>query len=100
MTQQPVTFDVQYPDRLSRGHLLLKFFLGWLYVGLTHGIILYFLYVLVLIVTFIAFWAILFTGKYPKGMFDFVVGVQRWQNRVAAYMSLMRDEFPPFRLSS
>jgi hypothetical protein len=48
------------------------------------------------IVTFIAFWAILFTGKYPKGMFDFVVGYIRWSINVSAYLSLLRDEYPPF----
>lgn len=93
----PVSFDVEYPDHLSRGHLLLKVFLGWLYVGFTHGIILYLYGIAVAIVTFFAFFAILFTGKYPRGMFDFVVGYQRWQNRVTMYLSLMTDKFPPFR---
>jgi hypothetical protein len=47
-------------------------------------------------VIFISFWAILFTGKFPRGFFDFVVGFMRWQNRVTAYLSLLRDEYPPF----
>lgn len=48
------------------------------------------------VVLFISFWAILFTGKFPKGMFDFVVGYYRWGWRVSTYLSLMRDEYPPF----
>ncbi|MBI3953233.1 MAG: DUF4389 domain-containing protein, partial [Chloroflexi bacterium] len=42
------------------------------------------------------FFAILFTGRYPKGLFDLVVGYYRWQLRVNVYMGLMRDEYPPF----
>jgi hypothetical protein len=92
----PVTLTVEYPERLSRGLVLLKVFFGWLYVGIPHIIILYFYGLIVGIVTFIAFFAILFTGKYPKGMYDFVVGYLRWSLNVSAYLSLLRDEYPPF----
>ncbi len=92
----PVTFKVDYPEKLSRGTLLLKVFFGWLYVGIPHGIALFFYGIGVGVVQFIAFWAILFTGKFPKGMFDFVVGYARWSNNLTAYMSFMRDEYPPF----
>jgi hypothetical protein len=92
----PANVTIEYPERLSRGLLLLKVFFGWLYVGIPHGIVLYFYGIAVGIVMIIAFFAILFTGKYPKGMFDFVVGFNRWSMRVEAYMSLMRDEYPPF----
>ena len=93
----PVTFAIEYPERLSRGKLLLKVLFGWLYVGIPHGIILMLYGVAVSIVVFIAFWVVLFTAKYPKGMFDFVVGYQRWTNNVFAYYTaLLRDEYPPF----
>ena len=92
----PVTCDVEYPERLSRSWVVLKVLLGWLYVGIPHGIILALYQVAVSIVTFIAFFTILFTGKYPKGMFDFVVGYYRWSNNVYAYLGLLRDEYPPF----
>ena len=92
----PVTLDVEYPDRLSRGWVVLKALFGWLYVGIPHGICLVLYGIAVSIVVFIAFWAILFTAKYPKGMFDFVVGFMRWSLNVSAYLGLLRDEYPPF----
>jgi len=93
---KPVVVDIAYPEKLSRGKLLLKVFLGWLYVLIPHGIILWLYGVAVGVVSFIAFWVILFTGQYPRGIFDFVVGLYRWQMRVNAYMVLLRDEYPPF----
>ena len=93
----PVTFTVEYPERLSRGLVVLKGLFGWIYVGIPHGIILWLYSIAVGIVVFIAFWVILFTAKYPRGMFDFVVGYQRWTNNVFAYWTgLLRDEYPPF----
>ena len=92
----PVTFAVEYPERLSRGWVVLKVLFGWLYVGIPHWIILYFYGIAAGIITFIAFFAILFTAKYPKGMFDFVAGYMRWGLNVTSYLSLLRDEYPPF----
>jgi hypothetical protein len=92
----PAVLTAEYPERLSRGMLLLKVFFGWLYVGIPHGIMLFFYGIAVAVVTFIAFWVILFTGKFPRGMYEFAVGYSRWTWRVEAYMSLLRDEYPPF----
>ena len=92
----PVTFDIEYPERLSRGWVVMKALLGWIYVGIPHGIILTLYGIAAYVVLFIAFWAILFTGKFPRGMFDFVVKYFRWSMNVNAYLSLMRDEYPPF----
>ena len=47
----------------------------------------------------IAFWAVLITGKYPKGMHDYMVGLLRWQYRISIYMGYMTDVYPPFSLS-
>ena len=96
MAKYPANFTVEYPEKLSRGWLLLKVFFGWAYVGIPHGIILALYQIAVAVVTFIAFWVILFTGKYPKGLYDFVAGYFRWYVRVQAYTSFMRDEYPPF----
>jgi len=92
----PVTLTIEYPERLSRGWVVLKVLFGWLYVGIPHGIILMLYEIAVGVVLFISFWAILFTGKFPKGMFNFVVGFYRWAWRVSAYLSFLRDEYPPF----
>ncbi|PKB78249.1 MAG: hypothetical protein BZY88_19305 [SAR202 cluster bacterium Io17-Chloro-G9] len=96
-TTAPVTLEVVYPENLGRLHLLLKLFLGWLYVGIPHGIILYVYGILAWITTFIAFIAILITGRYPLVLFNFSVGYQRWSARVNAYwVYFMVDSYPPF----
>ncbi|MBN2240090.1 MAG: DUF4389 domain-containing protein [Dehalococcoidales bacterium] len=94
--QYPITLSVEYPEKLSRGLLLLKLFFGWLYIGIPHGICLALYEVAVSIVVFCTFFVILITGKYPRGMFDFVVGSQRWANNVSAYIGFLTDEYPPF----
>ncbi|MGH2551785.1 MAG: DUF4389 domain-containing protein, partial [Thermomicrobiales bacterium] len=80
------------PEELSRLLALFKF---WL-LAIPHYIVLVFLGLASAVVTFIAFFAILITGKYPEGMWNFVLGVLRWGARVNAYAMLQRDEYPPF----
>jgi hypothetical protein len=100
----PARFDVAYPERLSRGLVLVKWWLlaiphylivalfaggwrfgdGWLSGGLIE-----------IVVVIAAFW-LLFAGRYPRELFDFVMGMNRWSYRVLAYAALMRDEYPPF----
>lgn len=87
----PLTFDVQYPESLNRWLIFVK----WL-LAVPHLLILYVLQLLAAVITFIAFFAILFTKKYPLGLFQFAVGVQRWGANVTAYAGLLRDEYPPF----
>lgn len=97
---EDIELNVEYPESLSRGKLLLKFFFGWLYVLIPHVIAMYFLMVISAIINFIAFWAILFTGRYPQSMFDFQVGFMRWSTRVNLYLNNMTDVYPPFSLSN
>jgi hypothetical protein len=92
----PSRLDIDNPLALSRGLAALKLFFGWLYVGIPHGVILLFYGIGVLFVTIFAWFYILFTGRYPAGVWNFVVGFLRWQERVAAYLSFQRDEYPPF----
>jgi hypothetical protein len=92
--QNPVTFDIEYPERLSR----LLIFVKWLLI-IPHLIVVLFLVIVYGITLVIAWFAILFTGRYPKGMFDFAVGLLRWGVRMNAYYMLMRDEYPPFSLA-
>jgi hypothetical protein len=115
-TNYPADFEVDYPQRLSRGLVLIKWWLlaiphllivavfagtTWTSadtddVGITYergtGISLLGLLVLIALV------ALLFTGRYLRPLFDLILGINRWIYRVAAYTALMRDEYPPFRL--
>lgn len=91
-----VRLKVDHPEKLSRGLLFLRLFFAWAYVGIPHFFLLYFIGIAVFVVQFIAWWAILFTGKYPKGMFTFVEGYYRWTLRVYAYLGYMTDKYPPF----
>jgi len=87
----PLRYDVEYPENLSR----LLIFVKWL-LALPHFIVVYLLSLIAEIFIFIAFFAILFTRKYPKGLFDFVVNYYRWNANVGAYVGLLRDGYPPF----
>jgi hypothetical protein len=95
--EQSVHVDLLYPDvktQLMRGMPLIK----WL-LAIPHWIVLVFLGIASLVCVIIAWFAILFTGRYPKGLFDFVVGVMRWGFRVEAYaLLLVTDKYPPFSL--
>jgi hypothetical protein len=117
-TAYPADFDVEYPERLSRGLVLVK----WWLLAIPHYIILAafsgaasYVYViqttdqtsivervdgvsLLGVLVLIAAVALLFTGRYLRSIFDFVMGINRWGFRVLAYAALMRDEYPPFRL--
>jgi hypothetical protein len=119
-TDYPADLDVDYPERLSRGLVLIKWWLlaiphylilaaiftGALFAGAggrhhhhyhhhfhgPAGISLFAILLLIVIV------ALLFAGRYPRGLFDLLIGFNRWVYRVHVYASLMRDEYPPFRL--
>ena len=87
----PITFGAVYPEKMSRLTTFFRIFLV-----IPHCIILYFLAIAGGIVAFISWWAILFTGKYPKGMYDFFIGYMRWMTRVSGYMYFLTDKYPPF----
>ncbi len=109
----PADFDVDYPEHLSRGLVLVKWWLlalpqllivsifsgGWGFSGSGNwrvagggG--------LISLLAVVAGFILLFTKKYPPRLFDFIMGLNRWCYRVLAYVALMRDEYPPFRLDS
>ncbi len=96
--EQSVHLDIPYPDAgqsLNRFMPLVK----WL-LAIPHYIVLSVLWTIGFIITIIAWFAILIVGRYPKGMFDFIVGISRWTYRVVAYVAILStDRYPPFRLS-
>ncbi len=96
MIDYPIAVSVHEPERLSRSKVLFKW---WLFI-IPHLVALALLWVGMLVATILALLAILFTGKYPRRLFDFVVGVNRWGFRVAVYAALLRDEYPPFSFSA
>jgi hypothetical protein len=118
--EYPADLEVDYPEQLHRGLVLIK----WWLLAIPHYLVLLAFYgggrffmgnhgmghhhhhwgggyvsvPLICILLLIAVVALLFTARYPKGLYDFVIGINRWAIRVRAYASLMRDEYPPFRL--
>ena len=107
----PARLDVEYPEQLSRGLVLVKWWLlalpHYLVVGLfSSGVATTYDggdtyesgFSLIGALVLIAVIVLLFRGRYPRGIFDLVVGLNRWSFRVGAYALLLRDEYPPFRL--
>ena len=95
--EQTVHLEIVYPDAqtdLNRWIPLVK----WL-LAIPHYIVLFFLALALIVVVVVAWFAILFTARYPRDLFDFVVGVMRWSTRVQAYaFVLFTDRYPPFRV--
>jgi hypothetical protein len=95
--EQGVHLTLDYPDarQLNRWLPLVKWFLA-----IPHYIVLLFLGIGAVVAVIVAWFAIIFTGRYPQNLFRFVVGVIRWSNRVNAYAFLLvTDQYPPFQLS-
>ena len=96
--QQAVRLELPYPDAerdLNRWLPIVK----WL-LAIPHYILLFFLVIAAVVAVIVAWFAILFTGRYPRGLFDFVEGVLRWEQRVFAYaFALVTDRYPPFGLA-
>jgi hypothetical protein len=95
-TDDKVLFEIENPERISRGLVLVRLFFGFFYVMLPHGFVLMFYGIWVMILSFLAWWIVLFTGKYPKSFHNDMVGYLRWSERVNLYMSFMTDKYPPF----
>ncbi len=95
--EQAVHLGLVYPNvqtELGRGWPLIKWFLA-----IPHYIVLFFLFIAMVVMSIVAWFAILFTGRYPKGIFEFTVGVLRWALRVSAYaLLLVTDKYPAFSL--
>ena len=95
-TDEYTKFEVEYPQNISRGLVLVRFLFGAFYVILPHMFILIFRAYATMFLTFLAFWAVLFTGKYPGNWHKFNVGTIRWSTRINLYLLYMTDTYPPF----
>jgi hypothetical protein len=89
----PARVSVEYPERLSRGLIFIK----WLLV-IPHVVALIFVVIGAFFVGIAGFFAVLFTGRWPEGMRNYLIGTTRWSTRVSAYFYLMTDVYPPFSL--
>jgi hypothetical protein len=91
--EYPVQYEVEQPEKRVRWTVFLRIILA-----IPHLIVLFFLGIAWFVTVVIAWFAILFTGNYPEGLYKFGIGVLRWQTRVESYLYLLRDEYPPFSL--
>jgi hypothetical protein len=90
----PLDYEVAYPNSVSRWKLVI-----WKFItAIPHFVVLVFLGIAVSVVVVIAWFAILFTGRFPEGLHRFVLGVVRWSSRVSAYVISLTDDYPPFSL--
>jgi hypothetical protein len=92
----PAWLSIEYPQELNRWLVLVK----WWLLAIPHYIVLAVLAIAAIVVAIVAFFAVLFTGKYPAGLRSFLIGISRWSWRVSAYAGLLRDEYPPFSLEN
>jgi roadblock/LC7 domain-containing protein len=91
----PAVFSIEEAPELNRWLPLVK----WL-LAIPHYIVLVFLFIGVAFVKIVAFFAVIFTGRYPEGLRNYVIGVFRWATRVSAYVYFMTDAYPPFSLEA
>src|SRR6202007_483551 len=90
-TQPNFSFDIAHQESYSRGQLLLRTFFGFIYIMIPHMFVLLFMYLAAGILRFIAWWAVLFTEKYPKNFFEFQLSLMRWGTRVNARVLNLAD---------
>ena len=91
-----MNFYIKHQKEYSRLELLARSFFGWIYIGIPHMILIYILGVGVYFCQIALFYMILFTGKYPKGMFDFVEGTFRLYLRIISWIMFFTDGYPEF----
>jgi hypothetical protein len=94
----PVRIEADYPERSSRLLALLGILFLKTILLLPHIVVLYFVGIIQFIIVWLAYWVVVFTGRYPRGMFDFVIGASRWSLRVNFWDYGITDKYPPFSL--
>ena len=91
-----MNFYIKHQEEYSRLELLVRSFFGWIYIGIPHMILLYLRMIGVYFIVLFAWFAVLFTGKYPKGMFNFVEGTFRLYYRIISWVMFFTDGYPEF----
>jgi hypothetical protein len=96
----PIRLEADYPETSSRLLALsaILFMFPKMLLLIPHIIILWFVQLAGFVVAIIGFWVVLFTGRYPRGMYEFVLGWLRWQTRISAWLLGLVDRYPPFSL--
>lgn len=94
-----LTYEIKYQQEYSRGELLLRTFLGWLYIAIPHGLALMLLGIVFWFMSFASFFIILFTGVTPQWYYEWVVKLQRWGLRVGARLYNLADGYPAFGMN-
>src|SRR5688572_30716259 len=95
-TTNDMTFDIVHQERYSRAELVLRLFFGFLFMAIPHLFLLFFMSIASLVLGFIAWWAVLFTARYPRSFFDFQVALIRWSTRLSARLMNLADGYPAF----
>ena len=95
-TSDKVTLNVEYPENLSRGLVIVRALFGIFYCSIPHGFCLMCRFIWTSVLMFLAWWVVLFTGSYPAGWHEFNTGTLRWMVRLHLYLGLFTDQYPPF----
>lgn len=95
---EAIEFEIPYKEESDRVTVLLRGLFGFIFVYIPHGFCLFFLAIVSNLLVFVSWWIVLFTGKYPVDLFNFVLQVQQWSMRVNVYMMYLTDVYPPFSL--
>ncbi len=95
-----MNLTIKHQDEYSRIELLLRTFFGWIYIIIPHVFLLFFIGIAAFVIKFLAFWVVLFTGKYPSGFFNFQVNLYRWSMRLTARLYNLSDGYPAFGLNA
>jgi hypothetical protein len=91
-----MNLSITHQEKYSRGQLILRTLFGWLYIAVPHLVLLLIVGIWSVIVSFLTFWVVLFTGRFPESFFNFQIGYQNWGLRVAASLGNLVDGYPAF----
>ena len=96
MLYPEINFNIKRQDFYSRMLLLMRYFFGWFYIGVPHGFLLFFYFIYISVIRFVAFWVTLITGEYPHFAYESNIQYLHWTLRVKASINHLTDEYPTF----